>query len=143
MDDQALNVKKILPFTSLLFLVPSVYAYGSNHYIPCSILFLLANSSVLYHSSYHPIAYWIDQVTIYTTIVSSFVYGYLGGFHVFLIPTAGNLWNTYVYWYGYKTKTMVFHPDLAIANLWHSTIHIVSSLSYLAILMSISQPLEL
>jgi len=141
MNDMALNVKKkILPYTSLFFLVPCRYAYIYDHTAASSILFFLASTSVLYHSYYHPITFWLDQIAIYTTVISSFLYGYQGGVWVFLIPTVGNLWNTAIFWYGYKTKTLGFHPNYFISEVWHSSIHFVSSLSYLAVLYFISQP---
>jgi hypothetical protein len=141
MYSQALNVKKkILPLSSLWFLVPSTYAYVYNHLLASYILVSLTGTSVLFHSYAHPITFWMDQLAIYVTVTSSFLYGYHGGFWVFLIPTTGNLWNTYVYWRGYKTKTMCFHPDFFISELWHSTIHFISAISYLALLCVTSQP---
>ena len=141
MYNQALNVKqKILPYSSLFFFIPCGYAHIYDYSLASYILFSLVTSSVLYHSYYHPITFWIDQIAIYLTVISSFVYGYQGGVWIFLIPTVGNLWNTYVFWYGYKTKSMCFHPNYFISELWHSTIHIISSVSYLGVLYFISQP---
>lgn len=141
MSHLALNVKKkILPYSSLFFLLPSTYAYMWDHRVASSILLFLTSTSIVFHSYTNPFTFWIDQVAIFTAVISSFIYGYHGGFWIFCIPTAGNLWNTYVYWYGYKTKTMGFHPNYFIGELWHSTIHLVSALSYFAILYFTSQP---
>lgn len=141
MSNTSLNVKKkILPYTSFVFLAPSYYAYTYDHTLISSVLFFLASTSVIYHSYHHPVTFWFDQVAIYLTVTSSFVYGYQGGFWVFLIPTVGNLWNTCIFWYGYKTKTLGFHKDFFISEVWHSTIHFVSAVSYAAVIYFISQP---
>lgn len=141
MSELALNVKKrVLPYSSLFFLIPCGYAHIYEHSLVSYILFSLVSTSVLYHSYDHTILFWMDQIAVYLTVMSSFFYGYQGGIWIFLIPSVGNLWNTYVFWYGYKTKTMCFHPNYFTSELWHSTIHIISSVSYLGVLYFISQP---
>ena len=124
----------MLAYTSLFFLVPSAYAYQNNYSVASTILTSLTGTSILYHRYKHPVTFWIDQIAVYSTILSAFVYSYQGGFFTFLIPTIGNLWNSYVYFYGYRKKTLAFHPDPKIADIWHGTIHLVSAASYLLVL---------
>lgn len=124
----------MLSYSSLLFLVPCVYAYKNSHRVASLILGSLTGTSILYHSYKHPVTYWLDQVAVYSTVLSAFVYGYQGGFYVLLIPTVGNLWNSYVYFYGYRNKCLSFHEDRSVSDVWHATIHLVSSFSYLLLL---------
>jgi hypothetical protein len=124
----------MLVYTSFLFLIPCFYAYQKNHTAASTILASLTGTSVIYHTYKHPLTYWLDQAAVYITVFSSFVYGYNGGFAVCMIPTLGNLWNTYVYFYGHRNKSLVFHPDSKIGDFWHGTIHLISAVSYLLLL---------
>lgn len=124
----------MLAYSSLLFLVPSVYAYTNSYTAASLILGSLTGTSILYHSYNNPVTFWLDQVAVYSTVFSSFVYGYQGGFCVLMIPTLGNAWNSYVYFYGYRNKSLSFHKDQSISDFWHATIHFVSSICYFLLL---------
>lgn len=113
--------------SSTVFLLPAAYSAWCFNW-PYALLSLnLYISSQLYHNRYCRITYIYDQIAI----VSHWVYGvYLC--YPLPLPLSAHYWAVtlylwLVYYYGYVTKSMAFHPEHK--DWWHMTIHYAGALA--------------
>ena len=55
--------------------------------------------------------------------------------HVFLFIVSTFISSGYLYNYGYKIDSFCFDKDIQITNLWHSLLHIISSIGHHCIVL--------
>ena len=118
---------RCLILSSCLFAFPTVVAYQYNNYITSYLAFFLLLTSLNYHYSHNRIAYWIDQVAVYSVIGRSALDGYNGGFPGTFITISINTYN-YIIFFSPLSKVCAYHPNNNIADMWHATIHVFAVL---------------
>lgn len=118
---------KCLILSSCLFTVPTVIAYQYNNYITSYLALFIFLTSLNYHYSHTRIAYWIDQLAIYSVIGRSAVDGYNGGFPGTFITITINTYN-YIVFFSPLADRCVFNKNTDIGSLWHASIHLFAVL---------------
>jgi hypothetical protein len=123
---------KILQISSLFYLLPTLFALRYEKYYDSTITTSMALISFSYHSSYNKKVLVVDRfltgVFILRSIYLAVTKG--GGFMVsFALADLG-----FLYFYGHAKSDYCFHPNVDIGNIYHASIHLVSSLSFSALM---------
>lgn len=130
--------KTILLFWSSLVFVTNMFAAFWRKYYLYSLFFAcLTISSLVVHSHHTLVTNLIDKVCIAAIVL-------YGGYVFYNKLPKINLWNSlfyamcvstflftiWVYIYGYITKQYCFCGDSELGNIWHSMMHVVSSIGH-------------
>jgi len=121
----------ILALTGCFFLSPSLVAYQYDNTLTAYLSLLLCLTSIYYHSTRLPIAYWLDQIVLYSVMVRGQIDGYYGGSKGLLIFYSAIGYN-YIIYFSPLRHRFAFHPEKIRAALWHSSMHLVCSLGILS-----------
>jgi len=132
-------------YSSFIFLTNVVIAYWYGYYLYARLFFLLTITSILFHSIHNNIYSNINDKIVISLIV---LYGGNLFFHKFLTnETSAKHWvisfsiistfllTLYLFIYGYITNSFCFYEDRNTANLYHSLLHIISSIGHNLIIM--------
>ena len=117
----------ILALSGSLFSLSGLVAYQYENPITAYASFVLALTSILYHSKRIPLTYWPDQIALYTVVARALVDGIQGGVPGITIWVLVTFYNYSIY-FGPYSKWFCHHPTTLIGNGWHSTIHAASIL---------------
>ena len=128
-------------FSSFIFLTNVINSYLKNEFTYAMIFFCLFTTSIIVHYSNTFYSNMFDKLSIIMVV-------YYGGFLYYkkLLTTTEVTWihyvpllcfylTIYLYVYGSLTDQYCFDNDCALANLYHSLLHIVSSVGHHAIVM--------
>jgi hypothetical protein len=132
-------------YSSFIFLTNVIVAYWYEYYFYGRLFFLLIITSILFHSIHNNIYSNINDKIAILAIV---MYGGYLFFHKFLTnETSVKYWvfsffivsafllTLYLFIYGYITNSFCFYEDRNTANLYHSLLHIISSIGHNLIIM--------
>ena len=124
-----------LATSSILYSIPLYAAILADQYLTFCALALVIPTSIVYHSTKHPIAYYLDQIGVYSVVFCSWYDGYRGGPATLCISFLSNAASFYLYMWGRKTQSLIWSPDYRIATASHVLLHAVSALGYTALLL--------
>ena len=129
-----LNSRKILLFSSCIFITNVISAYIKEDYIYASAFFLLILTSVIYHSNSNIYTNILDKIPILSIVLYGLYtvqYKSVAGVdnNIALIFIISTFFSTiYLYGYGYYIDDYCFHPEYG--NYYHALIHIISSMGH-------------
>jgi len=129
----------------------NTYRYASGvlrkpDFIYASLFALLTATSIAFHSKI-PIMQSsiaiLDKLTIYSIVC----YGFWSLCNLNLEPNMGSyLWRglilstfgfcIWVFYYGYMTKSLCYHPNKKISNHYHALLHLIGSIGHHMIILS-------
>jgi hypothetical protein len=127
----------ILFWSSLVFVTNMFAAFWRKYYLYSLFFACLTISSLVVHSHHTLATNLIDKVCIAAIVL-------YGGYMFYIKLPKINLWNSlfyamcvstflftiWVYIYGYITKQYCFCGDSELGNIWHSMMHVVSSIGH-------------
>jgi hypothetical protein len=132
-------------YSSFIFLTNVIVAYWYEYYFYGRLFFLLITTSILFHSIGNNIYSNInDKIAILAIVLYG---GYLFFHKFFNNKTSVKYWvfsffivsafllTLYLFIYGYITNSFCFYEDIKVANLYHSLLHIISSIGHNLIIM--------
>jgi hypothetical protein len=125
-------------YSSFLFLTNVLIAYRNQYYVYSYLFFTLFTTSVIIHSHYTLFTNIIDKVSI-IMVVSYGGYMFISKKpslikSVLIVSTF--LGVIYLYIYGYYTNSLCFHEDQLTGRLYHSFMHLISSLGHHLIMLA-------
>jgi len=109
-----------LALTGSLFSLSGLVAHQYDNYTTAYASYCLALTSVLYHLQRGPVAYWLDQIALYTVVFRSF----MDGTAISAIICSYN----YIVFFSPYSKWLCYHPIQHIGRRWHMSIHMISVL---------------
>jgi hypothetical protein len=128
-------------FSSFIFLTNVINNYFKNDFTYAIIFFCLFTTSIIFHYSNTFYSNMFDKISIIAVICyGGFVY-YKKMINVteinwiHYVPVLCFCLTIYLFLYGYMTDNYCFVNDYELANLYHSLLHIVSSVGHHAIVM--------
>lgn len=128
-------------FSSFIFLTNVLNNYIHNEFEYAFIFFCLFITSIIFHYSKTFYSHIIDKLSIIIVVL------YGGYVYYKKITTSTEInWARYVpilcffltiylFLYGYLTDSYCFNNDCETANIYHSLLHVVSSVGHHAIVM--------
>jgi hypothetical protein len=116
-----------LALSGSLFSISGFVAYQYENPITACMSLVLALTSIFYHSKRTPLAYWLDQIALYTVVGRGVIDGVQGGVPGIIIWFLVCGYNYYMFFSPYSNQ-LCFHPNKTIGKRWHATIHIASIL---------------
>jgi len=131
-------------YSSFIFLTNVIIAYLYQYYLYGRLFFLLTITSILYHSIPSVYGNINDKIVIslivlyggnlffekYRNQIPSVKYWILS-FLIILTFLA----TVYLYIYGFITNQYCFYEDRHTANLYHSLLHIISSIGHILVMI--------
>jgi hypothetical protein len=132
----------ICVYSSLIFLTNIFLALYYNHYFYAFLFLCLTITSVIHHTYNTDYTSIIDKISVYAVI---FYGGFI--FYTKYIKDIINIINTkdivkpliivstflsvvFLYGYGYLTDNYSFHPNQDVSQIYHSLLHIISSIGH-------------
>jgi hypothetical protein len=132
----------ICVYSSLIFLTNIFLALYYNHYFYAFLFLSLTITSVIHHTYNTDYTSIIDKISVYAVI---FYGGFI--FYTKYIKDIINIINTkdivkpliivstflsvvFLYGYGYLTDNYSFHPNQDVSQIYHSLLHIISSIGH-------------
>jgi hypothetical protein len=132
--EDIINKTNILLFSSLFFTTNILTAFLKEYYLYSVLFCFLTLTSLIYHSKNNIYTKSIDKLAILSIVI-------YGTYIVYDKRSVNNLFNClfvvfiflaciYLYFYGFITKQYCFCSDIRIAQKYHFTIHIISSIGH-------------
>jgi len=135
----------LLVYSSLLFVSNFIHARIRGYYIYSSWFYLLTITSIIIHGFYPEnfIVNLIDKIPIVGIIVTGFNLfvnkvdkcSFITRFFYTLIVLSSFLFVIYIFYYGYFTNNFCFHSDKFKADMFHTLLHLASSVGHHAIII--------
>lgn len=137
-----MSESNVCHYSSFLFLLNSLNAWMHGHPLYASAWAGLTTSSILYHSyprsSLRMYVYLADQLFIVCVAGCGGEIVYRKMHHLStvydILCAKCILWTFFIaiglYFYGYATQRYCHDPDIELANLYHATLHLVSSVGH-------------
>jgi hypothetical protein len=126
----------ICVYSSLIFLTNIFLALYYDHYFYAFLFLCLTITSIVHHSYNTVYTSIIDKMSVYAVI---FYGGYI--FYtkyiintkdiikpIFIVSTFLSV--VFLYGYGYLTDNYSFHPNQDVSQMYHSLLHIISSIGH-------------
>ena len=119
-------------FSSFIFITNAITAFWYEYYVYSLLFGMLTLTSLLYHSRKNVYTHLIDKVAILAVVL-------YGGYMVFhkqmchtnrCIVITTFILSIVLFYYGYLTTTLCYHPDTSIGNKYHSLLHLISSIGH-------------
>jgi len=125
-------------YSSIIYVTNSVLALYYNYLLYSILFFNLVITSLVVHSNNNIYALVIDKIAIFCIV-------FYGGYLFFekckhitrtsqiilaIIAIMTFLATIYLYYYGYLYDKYCYHPDKCIGNLYHSLLHVISSVGH-------------
>jgi len=135
MNETESNTKcSLCVYSSLIFLTNVILALYYKHYFYAFLFLCLTITSVVHHTYNTSYTSIIDKIFVYSII---FYGGYIfynkfnncNTFKSALIITTFLL-VVFLYAYGYITDDYSFHPSNSVSQMYHSLLHIISSIGH-------------
>jgi hypothetical protein len=128
-------------FSSFIFLTNVINNYLKNEFTYAMIFFCLFTTSIIFHYSKTFYSNLFDKLSIMMVVCyGGFVY-YKKMINVtemnwiHYVPLFCFCLTIYLYGYGYLTDSYCFVNDCELGNIYHSLLHITSSVGHHAIVM--------
>lgn len=136
-------MKKTCFYSSIIFITNSCIALYYNYLVYSLLFFILVITSLIVHSNNNIYALVIDKIAI-------FAIAFYGGFIFFekckhitntnqiilaIITVYTFLATIYLYYYGYLYNTYCYNEDTCIGDLYHSLLHVISSIGHTIIVI--------
>ena len=134
----------ICVYSSLIFVTNVFLALYYNHYL-YSVLFLCLTITSIIHHTYNTVYTGIiDKIPVYAIIL----YGGFIFYNKYIITNIKDNTNSsitnikaalivitfllvvFLYTYGYLTDNYSFHPSHSVSQMYHSLLHIISSIGH-------------
>ena len=129
----------ICVYSSLIFLTNIFLALYYDHYFYAFLFLCLTVTSIVHHSYNTVYTGIIDKISVYAVI---FYGGYI--FYTKYIKDTKDIINiikplmivgtflsvVFLYGYGYLTDNYSFHPNHSVSQMYHSLLHIISSIGH-------------
>lgn len=129
----------ICVYSSLIFLTNIFLALYYDHYFYAFLFLCLTITSIVHHSYNTVYTGIIDKISVYAVI---FYGGYI--FYTKYIKDTKDIINiikplmivgtflsvVFLYGYGYLTDNYSFHPNHSVSQMYHSLLHIISSIGH-------------
>ena len=126
-------------YSSLIFLTNIFLALYYDHYFYAFLFLCLTITSIVHHSYNTVYTGIIDKISVYAVI---FYGGYI--FYTKYIKDTKDIINiikpliivstflsvVFLYGYGYLTDNYSFHPSHSVSQMYHSLLHIISSIGH-------------
>ena len=126
-------------YSSLIFLTNIFLALYYDHYFYAFLFLCLTITSIVHHSYNTVYTGIIDKISVYAVI---FYGGYI--FYTKYIKDTKDIINivkplmivgtflsvVFLYGYGYLTDNYSFHPNHSVSQMYHSLLHIISSIGH-------------
>jgi hypothetical protein len=125
---QSMEPNLYLTRSSLFFIAPCLVSYLTRDYHITFIYVLVTLVSSVYHATKHPRLLHLDVSTAHLAHLTTVMTILPGGSATMPYYFAWLSYACFIYYYGYKTQTMVFLPDLKAATPWHVSLHVSTSL---------------
>jgi hypothetical protein len=131
-------------YSSFIFLINVIIAYWYEYYLYARLFLMLTITSILFHSIHNIHSNINDKIAILAIVMYG---GYLFFHKFFNNKTSLKYWifsffiistfivTLYLFIYGYITNSFCFYEDRNTANLYHSLLHIISSIGHNLIIM--------
>jgi hypothetical protein len=98
-----------------------------EHYPLFAASTALTATSIWYHTTHHRVAFWADQVALFTFAGVGLWDAYSHGMLPFAIGMVGGSYCVVVYYGGRILKRWVFSPDLLEEFVCHASMHVVAA----------------
>ena len=137
-NDEIEQDKNSCFYSSIIFITNSFIALYYNYLVYSLLFFILVITSLIVNSNMNIYALVIDKIAI-------FAIAFYGGYLFFekckhitsrsqiilaIITLYTFLATIYLYYYGYMNNTYCYHEDRCIGNLYHSLLHVISSIGH-------------
>lgn len=138
------NKCSICVYSSLIFVTNVFWALYYNHYLYSFLFLCLTITSVIHHTYNTVYTGIIDKIPVYAIII----YGGFIFYNKYIITNIKDNTNSsitnikaalivsaflsvvFLYTYGYLTDNYSFHPSHSVSQMYHSLIHIISSIGH-------------
>jgi hypothetical protein len=131
---------KITVLSSFIFLTNSLIGFHLNYMIYSALFFILFLTSIAFHSNKNDLTFWVDRVVVITIILYGGYMFYMKypSIHtlISLLIISTFLTTLFLYHYGQRAKKYCFDNDSALADTYHSLLHVVSSIGHSLIMIS-------
>lgn len=133
LEDIKLPECSLCVYSSLIFLTNVFLALYYNHYFYAFLFLCLTITSVVHHIHNTFYTNIIDKIFVYSII---FYGGYIfyNNFNKesikFVLIIITFLLVVFLYAYGYLTDNYSFHPTHSVSQMYHSWLHIISSIGH-------------
>lgn len=117
-----------LVVSSFSYCFPCYFYYRLGHSYLTMIYVGVITSSSLYHATKYPSLLWIDIPIAHLAHVSTLLQIWKGGWRSMVPYTFWLLYTLVTYYYGYKTSTLIWNPNIQQATPWHMGMHGLTSL---------------
>ena len=137
-NTDTITIKNTCFYSSIVFITNSILALYYNYLVYSLLFFILVITSLIVHSNNNIYALVIDKIAI-------FAIAFYGGYIFFekckhitrtsqiilaIITVYTFLATIYLYYYGYINNAYCYHEDTRIGNLYHSFLHLISSIGH-------------
>lgn len=138
------NKCSICVYSSLIFVTNVFWALYYNHYLYSFLFLCLTITSIIHHTYNTVYTGIIDKIPVYAIIL----YGGFIFYNKYIITNIKDNTNSsitnikaalivsaflsvvFLYTYGYLTDNYSFHPSHSVSQMYHSLIHIISSIGH-------------
>ena len=125
-------------YSSFIFLTNVLIAYRYEYYLYSYLFIGLFVTSVIFHSYYTLFTNLIDKVSLIAVVLYG---GYMCIYKKLSLIKSILIVSTfvsviYLYTYGYYTNSLCFHEDQLTGRLYHSFMHLISSLGHHIIMLA-------
>lgn len=138
------NKCSICVYSSLIFVTNVFLALYYNHYLYSFLFLCLTITSIIHHTYNTVYTGIIDKIPVYAIIL----YGGFIFYNKYIITNIKDNTNSsitnikaalivsaflsvvFLYTYGYLTDNYSFHPSHSVSQMYHSLLHIISSIGH-------------
>ena len=129
-------------YSSFIFLTNSLFALLKQQYTYSLAFYTLTITSIVFHGIYYSFETMIiDKIAVLTIVILGSNYFFSNynklsiGYLLCIISTF--VLVVFLYFYGYLTNQFCYDKNKIIGDLYHSMIHIISSLGHHMIIYSL------
>jgi hypothetical protein len=124
----------LLILSSFLFMSNMISTHYMGYFVYCVLFLCLTISSITYHYNSNTITKTIDRIFVISAILyAGYIFYQKANKHnvnkvIFVIMSFFTI--VLFYCYGYYANEYCFDYDIRIGNIYHSFIHIISSIGF-------------
>ena len=137
-NDDIVHEKSCCFYSSIIYITNSGLALYYNYLVYSMLFFILVITSLIVHSNTNIYTILIDKIAIFCVV-------FYGGYLLFekckkinnanqmilvIITVSTFLATIYLYCYGYLYNKYCFNEEKCTAKLYHSLLHIISSIGH-------------
>jgi hypothetical protein len=133
-NNQNINKLTILCYSSFIFITNVITAFIKKYFLYSFLFCFLIMTSVIFHSNNNIYTFVIDKIAVISIVLygSYILYKKISSKNrstIFLIITTFLL-TIFLYYYGYCTNNYCYNPDKFIGDIYHTLLHIISSIGH-------------